>query len=96
MIKKYFFLIGRLNCAAARLPPERIFFKCSIPTTEESTYIAEIKRHIFWSEKMCNKKFWKKEIGSGVRKAHSTRAAQLRCRAFAAFFDRVALLRFDL
>ena len=35
--------------------------------------------------KVCaNKKFWKKEMGSGVRKAHAIRAAQLRCRAFAA------------
>ncbi len=38
-----------------------------------------------YGNKVCAyKKFWKKEMGSGVRKAHSTRAAQLRCRAFAA------------
>ena len=39
---------------------------------------------VYGDEVCANKKFWKKEMGSGVRKAHSTRAAQLRCRAFAA------------
>ena len=35
--------------------------------------------------KVCAyKKFWKKEMGFGVRKAHAIWAAQLRCRAFAA------------
>ena len=39
---------------------------------------------VYGDEVYANKKFWKKEMGSGVRKAHAIRAAQLRCRAFAA------------